>query len=433
MVLSRHAARVLAVVAVLALAAGCGESLFDAHAPLDAGNGDVPTSCPETCLADAAANYGATPPGADRWQYLDDHRDRTWAPMTVTAGDEVGADPANTISSCARKPDAAACKALHGALLVSTAGAGAAADPAIVYTSASAQVLELDVVVRVPAGQPDQLVRIYRNSREDVLFTAAAVASATFHQEITVDALPGDRFFVALAPTSGGAVDIGVHVFVSATSDMFPRACQLAVPFSMASGNTVANLCGAPGTHFEDATGANAPVLAVGPFAELGPAADLARGTYFESPGILDKSADVTVQLWMRNDMLVNSNAAFAFSDLDLDIPGGLSIDLFQDDNGATQLEAFTATMVDPSLEFNSGHAPWPGPGWHFVRVVHRDDTIELCIDGALATSFAAARGSLASTQHPYLGRNVMWTPTGSFYDGGIDDVRVFTGALPCN
>jgi hypothetical protein len=33
----------------------------------------------------------------------------------------------------------------------------------------------------------------------------------------------------------------------------------------------------------------------------------------------------------------------------------------------------------------------------------------------------------------PYLGKNVVWTPAGQFFDGNIDDVRVFTGALPCS
>lgn len=428
MVLSRH------FVMVLALATGCGESLFDAHGKLDGGSGVVPTSCPETCLADAAADFGAVPQGAAHWSYLDDHRDRTWAPMTARAGVQVGADPANKISSCAVTPDATACQALQGALMVSTAGRGAAADPAIVYTSSSAQVLQITVLAHVPAGQPDQVVRIYRNSREDVLFTGAAIASSTFEHAVTVDALPGDRFLVALAPTDVGATEVGLHVFVNATKDTFPLECQLAVPFSAPSGNTVANLCGAPVTHLDDTTGAKPPVLAAGPFPELGMAADLLPSTYFETTGILDKSGDVTVQLWMRHDMFVDPYAAFAFSDLDLDVPGGLSIDLYPDaSNGAPQLEAFTTTMVSPSIVLKGDHAPWPGMGWHFVRVVHHGSTVEVCIDGARATSFPAAPGSLDSTRHPYLGRNVVWTPSGSFYDGGIDDVRVFTGALPCN
>jgi hypothetical protein len=38
----------------------------------------------------------------------------------------------------------------------------------------------------------------------------------------------------------------------------------------------------------------------------------------------------------------------------------------------------------------------------------------------------------MQSTYHPYLGRNVIWLPSGAFYDGAIDDVRVLSGALPC-
>lgn len=77
---------------------------------------------------------------------------------------------------------------------------------------------------------------------------------------------------------------------------------------------------------------------------------------------------------------------------------------------------------------------PYPADGaWHFVRAVHTTGSVKLCLDGRQLTSIPVATGKLASTYHPYIAKNVVWTPSGAFFDGGIDDVRVFSTALPCN
>jgi len=66
-------------------------------------------------------------------------------------------------------------------------------------------------------------VRIYRNSREDVLVTATAMPGVALDREITVDALAGDRFLVALAPEAMGAGNVAVQLFVNNTGAVFPR------------------------------------------------------------------------------------------------------------------------------------------------------------------------------------------------------------------
>ena len=98
-------ARIL--VAALALTA-CKQSLFDSHGDDTtgdgAGSGDtmVPTSCPATCLADAAADFDGTAGGTgNHWAYLEDQRNRQWAPMTPQGGLVVGADANNKIGKCA--------------------------------------------------------------------------------------------------------------------------------------------------------------------------------------------------------------------------------------------------------------------------------------------------------------------------------------------
>ena len=80
--------------------------------------------------------------------------------------------------------------------------------------------------MHVPAGGLGQTVRLYRNSREDVLFTATADPGATISHTITVDALAGDRFLVAMAPPAAGQIDIGVQLFVVGANATFPTECR---------------------------------------------------------------------------------------------------------------------------------------------------------------------------------------------------------------
>ncbi|HEY5933346.1 MAG TPA: LamG domain-containing protein [Kofleriaceae bacterium] len=427
---------VLIRLALLALVSACGQSLFDNNPERDGGgsgsDGDVANACPETCIGDVAADFDGTAGGTgDRWRYFEDVRNRAWVPMTPTDGKQVGADVANAIASCAATPGAAACTALPGALLVSTSGATGSADPAFAWTSATPQVIQLSVRVHQPSGGA-HVARVYRNSREDVLFTGMISPGTTFEQAITVDALPGDRFFLALAPTAMGTTDIGVHFYINATGAAFPAQCQLAVNFANAAGNNVDNLCGPDLTHHDYTTGEMPPVLAAGPFTEQGMAAELVENKYFESMNVIDRSGDTTTQLWIKNDMLVPLYSAWAFSDLDLNAAGGLGIVLF-DQSGAIRLEVNTCTSGDP-LEFAGEDAPYPSDGaWHFVRAVHTGGNVKICLDGVQVASFPVPAGNLGSTYHPYVGKNVVWTPAGAFWDGRIDDVRVLSTALPCN
>ena len=431
---------VLRALCLIGLAA-CSHSLFDQNPSGDddmVGDSTGPSSCPATCLGDGGADFDGTTGGKNNhWQYLDDHRNRTWAAMTASNGALVGADPANKISSCSADSGAAACSSLPGALLVSTSGATSAADPAIAFSTATAQIIKLDLSVRIPSGG-DHTVWIYRNSREDVLFTGKATAGTTLTQSVTVDALPADRFLVAIAPTAMGAANIGVQLFVSATGAAFPATCELAVPFSAATGNTVANVCGSVVTHMTyngntDTESATPPTLAPAPYPELGMATDLVMQTYFETSGVLNRSGDTTTQLWIKSRSLSpTGESAWAFSDLDLDSTGGLGIAI-TNENGPVQVLANTCTNAT-TLDFAGDFVAWPTDGaWHFVRVVHTGGNVKVCLDGKFGTSFPVPAGKLQSTFHPYIGKNVEWTPAGAYFDGQIDDVRVFSTALPCS
>src|SRR5690606_31269169 len=103
-----------------------------------------------------------------------------------------------------------ACGELRGALLVDSSGASP--DPAIEYESPDARVIQLALRAHVTGGP--HRVRLYRNSREDVLFTAAAAPGAAVAHTITLDALPGDRFLVAIEPGDPAGGTAAVHLFV---------------------------------------------------------------------------------------------------------------------------------------------------------------------------------------------------------------------------
>lgn len=434
----------------LVMLAGCNQSLFDAHGAPGGGGPDggmVASSCPNQCVADAAVDFDGTTGGkGDLWAYLEDHRDRTWAAMTIGAAMTLtGATAGNHITTCAAKPGAPACQALPGALLVSTAGKTSPADPAIAFTVKSNAVLQITIKAAVPAGGDTQQIRVYRNSREDALYTGSAIGGGMVEQAITLDAIAGDRFLVAVAPTGAGAADVGLQVFISDTSMNFPTSCQVAMPFTGATGNTTDNVCGADFTYLKfNTTGADTPmppVLAAsgGPFSELGSVADIADGTYFKGGSVLDKNQDFTLQFWvkLRTPPVPGSDVgAWVFSDIDfdsIDTVGGLGV-LFTSDS-PTQLDVNSfASVSGNTATAAEAISPYPADGgWHFIRTVYTGGNLRVCLDGPLVSSTPVPANFLKSAIPPDFGRNEFATSGGAHFDGLIDDLRVLTGALPCN
>jgi Concanavalin A-like lectin/glucanases superfamily len=438
---------------VLACAA-CSQSLFDAHGPGgggggggDDGGGTVPMSCPDPCTADAAKDFNGSATGTNqRWRYLDDHRDRTWAAMTPAGNQMTGADARNHITTCSASSSAAACHSLPGALLMSSAGVTTPADPAIEFTVPSNQVLQLTVRVFVP-GDADQQIVVYRGSREDVLYRAAAAVGQLVEHTITLDALAGDRFLFTLAPIAKGASDVAVQLFASDTGQLFPQSCQLALLFEGASGNTVTDQCKSAvfdSINGTDASDTPTPVVTMpGPYAEERSAVSLSASTtpdgkntgdFLRARAPLDQTHDLTVQMWakLRAKVPLYDNA-WLFSDTDYDLGGGVAIGLFVPDP-PDPAQVLATTCTDPNAPaFKDSLAGYPDQAvWHFVRVVHTGGMMNLCLDGKKVASAAIADDQLKSVSLPHLGKNGKWLPVGAFFDGLIDDVRVITGALPC-
>jgi hypothetical protein len=443
---------VLSRIGLLLIAlAGCGQSLFDSRGDIDGGpgggdggdgggtDGPVASSCPAGCIGDAAADFDGSPAGSTgRWRYLDDRRTRAWTAMTASGNVFTGADPNNKITTCAEEPTAAACGQLPGALVVSSAGATSGADPALEYTVAANNVIQLTLRVHVPTGTPAQIVRIYRNSREDVLTTATAMPGVTLDRAVTLDALAGDRFLVALAPDAMGAANVAVQLFVNTTGAVFPSKCQLALNFSVATGTSVDNLCGADLNYNDDTLAPAAeevpPVLGAGPFTEHGQAADIAPDHYYLGTGLLDRTGDSTIQMWVKHDALVSSYGAWIFSDEDLNSSGGLGAVIYDPGPGGLNLDV--VSCVDASLNpcpVAIDTVPYPTDrAWHFLRVTHSGGMVKICLDGRKLGEFAVPATKLISTFPPHIGRNVRWSPQGAFFDGSLDDVRAFTTALAC-
>lgn len=443
MVLSR-----LLILAVLVT--GCGKSLFD-NGTGDDTTGDggvdaavdappVQTTCEAPCIGDAAGNFDGSQGGSTgAWRYLDDTRDRHWTPMTG-AMPKIGAGM-NKIGKCdASNPGA--CATLTGALLFTSTGATSGADPAIELTISQPKVVQLSMRALVPANGKAQVFRIYRNSREDALVTATAMPGTTVEQAIVVDALAGDRFLLAMAPEAGGTPDVAVHLFVTDTEMAFPKSCQYAASFEPATVTATSKLpqrCTAGGllTSMNDEVVSGpdveiAPIFAAGPFAEQGMAADFVEGRYFDSDVVVDRSGDTTTQLWVKFDAFVTS-VAFFVSDIDAtDGPagGGFAIDVYIN-SGTTILEAIQVTD-GTAPTYVTGEAPYLGTGqWHFVRMVHKGNDVNVCLDGVKQFTFAVPAGSAQSAKTIRLGRN-QFNPQEALLIGQLDDVRIFKGALPC-
>lgn len=438
-----------AVAAAAAIALGaCNQSLFDnnlggsgsgsgsgsgdAAAPPDAA---VPVSCPTTCLGDAAANFDGTPRGSNgRWRYVEDQNLVSWLAMAGGAAAMVGQDAGNRIAPCADS-DAPACRMLPGGLLISAAG-GSDVDPAIEFTANDTAVIQLAVRAYL-AGGADQSIRIYRNSRADLLVAAPLFAPGLVERVITVDAIKGDRFLVALSGAQS-ASNVALQFFVSATGATFPASCQLAMPYPSVEPTRVVDSCGGSTfTYYEYSgiTGTSKPasVLSVpGPFAELELGVDVPKDHYLDRDmaHFLDWTQDTTLQLWLRLRTVPPTPGAMIFTDRDPDTCAG--VDLTAGTLGVPRLTLEACVNPDTgALGVESVEYP-SSVDWHFLRLVRTHDRYDLCIDGRLATSMPALPPRMTTRIPVSIGKERGTRPTTIELDGQLDDLRVFRGALPC-
>lgn len=438
MVLIRTALAGLAIAA----AAGCGQSLFDANGPRDGGPGGdggdgdaaIPETCPADCVGDAAADFNKSP---TPWRYLEDAPTRVWLEMNRTGQVLTGqSDARNEIKRCRDNGSAPACRAMPNALLVSSAGDSNTYVPAVEFKASTREVLHLIVRAYIPAGGAEHKIRVFRNSREDVLATETVGADGSFKRQFVVDALVDDRFLVALEPTGQAGGPAALDFFVSRMGESFPSACQLAASFSVANGNGVKDLCAGRDLTFRMGGGGEAaPMLqGVGPFNEQGTAAEIPSGYYFQAPDqpkLQRSGGSITIQFWARVTGLPPSGQnGWLFSDIDLDEGGGLGLGYYGTGPvSKIQLEADTevGTGTTPGYQ----EVSFPFDAWKFVRIVDTPGLIKVCVDGAMAMRLDVASDRPESGYPAHLGKSgFQQTPV---FGGLLDDVRVLSGALPCD
>jgi len=458
MVLTGRGGLGLALLAALA-AAACDHSLFDNRPGGSAGSGGdagsdgpgIPASCPDGCLGDAAADFDGSDTGTTHvWRYLED-QGRAWKPMTLSSSTMMGqTDPANQIATCRTRSDAPACGALHDALLMSS-GAASEIDPAIEFTTPRTmppQVVQLILHAYLASGA-DQTIRIYRNSREDLLFTSPLTAKNRVDRAVVVDALPGDRFLVAIHGAEA-AREVAMQFYVNATGQPFPSSCQLALSFTgvdTMSTTTVQDPCSQyTSTRFAFTAPPPAQTFAATPFApgpgpypEQMPGVSVVQGGFIQRDGpaptnALDWSHDLTVQLWAQPTMLAQlATDSFLFADFDIDTCGGVELSVRA--AGGSDPHITLRGCTDPVTMADSTITPAPAfpldSAWHFVRVVRNAAGFDLCVDGTYVASLPVKPGAVMSNNPPALGKPVVFDE-GASYVGGFDDVRAFTGALPC-
>jgi hypothetical protein len=303
-------------------------------------------------------------------------------------------------------------------------------------------VLDLHLQAFVPSGGADQTVRLYRNSRDDELFTATAVPGTPLDHTITLAAIPGDRFLVAVAARTVGTINIGLNLTATASTTPFPATCQVAVPFASAKGTTVEDVCGATVfTHYAGLMNTTPPSLDRGPFPEQGKAATVFLGeTLRRGPAgtavspKLDWTQDVTVQFWALASMPPSlGRDSIMFSDMDPDFGTGIEIYLAQASTMTLEVQTCAAPPIGSNpVVFAIARTMYQTLGdWHFIRAVRTSGQVRLCVDGAPAASVNAVPCTDPSMYGLQLGGHES-THSASF-GGQLDDVRVFTGALPCD
>lgn len=461
--------RLLVSAAVVVAASGCKESLFDstigggeddasvspgidgAPGGIDGGPGGPDASqsgpaCPEACRGDAVRDYDGTQGGTNgRWKYRDDPRDRTWSDLTAGTYNGMtalvgGGTPAAAIVDCRAYPGEAECAGDPTALLIVATASGGARDPALEFTVPATGAYQVTGDLTPAADGDMHRLKIYRNTREDLLAVAAVPGdTTTVPFSVDVEAVEGDRLLLVVEPATGStARAFRLHMFVSEQIDAFPRACGVTVRFEDTDMASITDDCNQPytarvgdgGSGYMDLT---APTYVASVIPELGQGVRLALDQYL-LPGSapMNYSGDFTIQMWAQ---LSDYSWTYAtmYADWNSDVPGGVYVDYDYDDTADTV--TISAYVLRPPSGDSTGISfTWPSDEqWHHLRLVRNTTTgtWRACVDGQQAASTGLSGAlELSSDTAPFLGRNVTYNPP--YFAGAIDDVRVFSRAYPC-
>ena len=462
-----HRCGFAAAVCLALAAAACNQSLFDSNTEGSAdggpgGGGAAPgedgapdsdggtpgedasppaSSCPAPCVGDAFAEFsGAQGGSSGQWSYLGDLGAPNGAEYgELTFGEWNGLDAwtigkdGPVIASC-RDSTASLCAGLSEAVLL--APSSGAARPALSFRVPETAGIRLSGAVRVADGEavdvPVDLI-VSRAGRHDVILARRLRTSIEERGfEAVVPGIEGDEIVVSVA-SAEPTPPIGLRLFFTAIDEgegAFPGSCQAAARFDPADplvdgcrGATILDLQaeGSP-----PGTGPTVPGPA--PSDRLGDARVFAEGQFLalgNSP--LDYSGDFTVQFWARMDEPPLARGTTAYSDFDGD-SGGVWFNV-SDESPTADFCRFEPS--EDALLCLTATRPTDA-SWHFWRIVRStaDETLRLCADGSeLARTPLPADRNLTGFVQPLLGKYAFEY---AYYTGSLDEVRVFSEALPC-
>lgn len=402
----------------------------DLDAGTDAGSdaGVVLSPCPAPCIGDLAADYdpGAQGSGAVQWRYVADPRDRLGIVHPELPWDlstETYVSGTASIGACGE----ASCPA--GALLVVAPGDATEATPAIELTATTTGTFRVGVAY-APMGAGAMQFVLSREHRADaVLVVDVPDGAAPGLASREVFLAIGDRLRVTVRSTAlGVAPRVALNVWISGPTPA--DECLTSIDFDvwpapMPQHGLYSVELNSPPTE---------PTMSPAADPELGSALRIsaADGSWVRLVGSeeMDLSGDFTVQLWARREVLGTGQyeaiVASPGVDAAVGLDGGLA--LFVDDTEtppALELGVYrrdTDDQIVRTIRFD------PGTDWHFYRIVRSGDAVLLCADGARLVS-AAAPGDYTSTNTMRFGR---FGTDGVWFTGSIDEVRIFTEALPC-
>jgi hypothetical protein len=433
----------------------CNQSLFDSNPGDDKdggpgggddGGGDNPdgslpvSNCPAPCAGDAAADFGAEQGANDVWYYLRDLGSANGADyeeLAFGSWEETDAwtngSEAPAIVNCSGSVSDQ-CGGLDGFVLL-VPGPGDER-PALAFRAPETATYSISGAARIAEGGPEDVpvqVLFSRAGRHDAV-ALQTIRTSTTEVGISglVPALEGDE--ITLSIDSDETIPpLGVRLFftrIDDGADAFPASCQVAIRFDAdaplaegCNGIEVTDLTDGIETP-DPGPSSNGP----GPSTRLGEARQFVEGQYLRIGGApLDYSADFTIQFWAKV-----GEVAFGpglFNDWNVDVKGGVAfftdydsdiVDFCYMAHGAEEIDTCDQTSLTRDQQ------------WHFWRAVRAGGTYTLCIDGVEKVSAPIAAGlNMTSDEAPRVGRNVVYNP--AYLIGSIDEVRVFSQALPCS
>lgn len=395
--------------------------------------------CTAGCVADLVREFAFEQGGTTGdWRYLDDNRSNTYLQMGLL---DIGGvvhfvgdvpEPRPKVLYCPSYTDDAACEGAESAMVLTPSKSDAGHHDVTLSWTAPVNGSYRLVGDYERRGDGALDVIVHRNTRDDIVWrdtVGGARVEGVF--DVPMELLGGDRLLFTVRAAGGGdPASLAVHLRVEDLID-FPGECALAVTFD--DGKAV-DACGSvtyqPRRANEDGYEDTVVSSIAGPFGLTGTGAQIVEGDYLLPTGVaMNYAASFTVQMWLR---LPEEVSATLYADWDSAIPGGVNLGMGSGLCGASGLYSDAAApegVGDVYIE-------WDCPNdldWHFVRVTRdaENGTYRACVDGvAVAGTTLDGTLDLSPVEPPFIGRNVTYNPP--YFVGDVDDVRVFTRALPC-